>query len=64
MALIHGVGKNSLADGEVQMYCVIRPNTGRSPKLENIVNLLRRFRPATLEEAEKAWKEQYSGNFN
>uniref|UniRef100_A0A914DFZ9 Strawberry notch helicase C domain-containing protein n=1 Tax=Acrobeloides nanus TaxID=290746 RepID=A0A914DFZ9_9BILA len=64
IALIHGVGKNLQPGAEATMYCIIRPNTGRSPKLGNFADLSHRFRPSTLEQAEKAWKEQFTGMDN
>lgn len=59
-ALIYGIGKKRLDTG-ARLYCITRPNTGRSPKLETMEELSKRFQPATLVQAEKIWKDQFEG---
>nr|CAD2155236.1 unnamed protein product [Meloidogyne enterolobii]CAD2169564.1 unnamed protein product [Meloidogyne enterolobii] len=44
--------------GAPRLYCVTRPNTGRSPKYELLSELLLRFDPISDEEGEELWKEQ------
>uniref|UniRef100_A0A915C022 Strawberry notch AAA domain-containing protein n=1 Tax=Parascaris univalens TaxID=6257 RepID=A0A915C022_PARUN len=60
-ALVYGIGKKRLDTG-ARLFCVTRPSTGRSPKLETQAELAKRFRLATPEEAEPVWKEQYEGS--
>lgn len=59
-ALVYGIGKKRLDTG-ARLFCVTRPSTGRSPKLETQAELAKRFRLATPEEAEPVWKDQYEG---
>uniref|UniRef100_F1KQG5 Protein strawberry notch 1 n=1 Tax=Ascaris suum TaxID=6253 RepID=F1KQG5_ASCSU len=60
-ALVYGIGKKRLDTG-ARLFCVTRPSTGRSPKLETQAELAKRFRLATPEEAEPVWKDQYEGS--
>lgn len=60
-ALVYGIGKKRLDTG-ARLFCVTRPSTGRSPKLETHAELAKRFQPATPEETEKVWKDQYEGS--
>ncbi|KAF7636928.1 hypothetical protein Mgra_00003667 [Meloidogyne graminicola] len=55
-----GVGGNmsTTSTGAPRLYCVTRPNTGRSPKYELINELMQRFEPISKEEGEELWKEQ------
>ncbi|CAK5110640.1 unnamed protein product [Meloidogyne enterolobii] len=55
-----GVGGNmsTTPAGAPRLYCVTRPNTGRSPKYELLSELLLRFDPISDEEGEELWKEQ------
>lgn len=58
-----GVGGNmsTTSTGAPRLYCVTRPNTGRSPKYELINELMQRFEPISKEEGEELWKEQLEG---
>lgn len=58
--LVYGIGKKMLDTG-ARLYCVTRPSTGRSAKLETLAELSKRFRIATPEETETIWKQQYEG---
>lgn len=60
--LVYGIGKKRLDTG-ARLYCVTRPNIGRSAKLETLDEISKRYKPATPEQAEKIWKEQYEGPF-
>ncbi|VDD95849.1 unnamed protein product [Enterobius vermicularis] len=59
--LVYGIGKKMLDTG-ARLYCVTRPSTGRSAKLETLAELSKRFRIATPEETETIWKQQYEGS--
>ncbi|VDM40780.1 unnamed protein product [Toxocara canis] len=61
VALVYGIGKKRLDTG-ARLFCVTRPSTGRSPKLETHAELTKRFRLATPQEAEPVWKDQYEGS--
>lgn len=62
-ALVYGIGKKRLDTG-ARLFCVTRPSTGRSAKLETVEELSKRFHPATPEETERIWKDQFEGQFN
>lgn len=53
-ALIYGIGKKRLDSG-ARLYCITRPNTGRSPKLETFTEIKKRFRKIPVDEAESIW---------
>jgi hypothetical protein len=60
-----GVGTSGIlgttAAGTPRLYCITRPNTGRSPKYESLNDIRQRFQPVTGDEAENLWKEQFQG---
>lgn len=57
VALVFGLGKET--DGEYRGFCVTRPNTGRSPKVEPIKDLCTKFKRIPVSSAERLWKTQY-----
>ncbi|KAH7729381.1 protein F20H11.2 [Aphelenchoides avenae] len=57
VALVFGLGKES--DGDYRGFCVTRPNTGRSPKVEPIKELGTKYQRVPLANAEKLWRAQY-----
>lgn len=58
VTLIYGIGK--AYDGENhRFFAITRPNTGRSPKLETLAEIMQRFRRISIEEAKQFWNEQY-----
>uniref|UniRef100_A0A158R3X8 Strawberry notch homolog 1 n=1 Tax=Syphacia muris TaxID=451379 RepID=A0A158R3X8_9BILA len=59
--LVYGIGKKMLDTG-ARLYCVTRPSTGRSAKLETLAELSKRFRSASPEETKDIWKQQYEGS--
>ncbi|KAM3724205.1 Protein strawberry notch [Dirofilaria immitis] len=60
-ALVYGIGKKRLDTG-ARLFCITRPSTGRSAKLETIDELTKRFHLATPEETEQVWKDQFEGS--
>uniref|UniRef100_A0A915PC79 Uncharacterized protein n=1 Tax=Setaria digitata TaxID=48799 RepID=A0A915PC79_9BILA len=60
-ALVYGIGKKRLDTG-ARLFCVTRPSTGRSAKLETIDELTKRFHLTTPEETEQVWKDQFEGS--
>uniref|UniRef100_A0A914W791 Uncharacterized protein n=1 Tax=Plectus sambesii TaxID=2011161 RepID=A0A914W791_9BILA len=60
-ALIYAIGKKRLDSG-ARLFCVTRPNTGRSPKLETFAEIKKRFRKIPADQAESIWNEQYDGS--
>lgn len=49
------------AAGTARLYCVIRPNTGRSPRYETLDELMLRFNRVPDGQAEQMWREQFDG---
>ncbi|KAL4001691.1 P-loop containing NTP hydrolase pore-1 family protein [Acanthocheilonema viteae] len=60
-ALVYGIGKKRLDTG-ARLFCITRPSTGRSAKLETIDELTKRFHLATPEETEQVWKDLFEGS--
>ncbi|EFO21446.2 hypothetical protein LOAG_07043 [Loa loa] len=60
-ALVYGIGKKRLDTG-ARLFCITRPSTGRSAKLETIDELTKRFYLATPEETEQVWKDLFEGS--
>ncbi|KAI1721149.1 p-loop containing NTP hydrolase pore-1 domain-containing protein [Ditylenchus destructor] len=58
VSLVFGIGKAMEGDHH-RMFCVTRPNTGRSPKFISLNELSTRFTKVSNAEAMTAWKEQY-----
>lgn len=58
IVLVINTGKNSSRN-----FCLVRPNTGRSPKTMTITEIVEKFKKITIEEAEASWNEQYGGCF-
>ncbi len=50
------------ADSSGKMYSVFRPNTGRQGKVDKLTILLKKYEPATPEEAKKWWSDQYDSS--
>ena len=42
-----------------KLYQVYRPNTGLSPKMESLLELKKRYKKLTPDDAEDLWLEQY-----
>ncbi|VDK49347.1 unnamed protein product [Gongylonema pulchrum] len=61
-ALVYGIGKKRLDTG-ARLFCVTRPSTGRSAKLETFDEISKRFQPSTPEETGKIWNDQFEGYF-
>lgn len=59
-ALVYGIGKKRLDTG-ARLFCITRPSTGRSAKLETIDELTKRFHLASPEETEQVWKDLFEG---
>uniref|UniRef100_A0A1I8EFT4 Uncharacterized protein n=1 Tax=Wuchereria bancrofti TaxID=6293 RepID=A0A1I8EFT4_WUCBA len=59
-ALVYGIGKKRLDTG-ARLFCITRPSTGRSAKLETIDELTKRFHLSTPEETEQVWKDLFEG---
>jgi hypothetical protein len=55
IALIYGIGKKRADSGD-RLFCIIRPNTGRSPRHETFVEIAKRFRRTSPDAAEQMWK--------
>ncbi|GMS88138.1 hypothetical protein PENTCL1PPCAC_10313, partial [Pristionchus entomophagus] len=59
--LVYGVGKKRLESG-ARLFAVSRPSTGRSAKLETLVELSKKYEKTSPEEAKIVWDEQYEGS--
>lgn len=55
IALIYAIGKKRADSGD-RLFCIIRPNTGRSPRHETFNEIAKRFRRTSPEAAEQMWK--------
>ncbi|TKR95497.1 hypothetical protein L596_009661 [Steinernema carpocapsae] len=59
VALVYSIGKIGVDKGQERMFAITRPSTGRSPKMETMEDINKRFMKASPSEAEHAWKDQY-----
>jgi len=52
------------ADNTGKVFNVFRPNTGRQGRIDKLSSLLKKYEPASVDEAKKWWCVQYESSLD